>query len=249
MPPKKKKSISVQNIITQKALKFIRKNKKKIIEQFAGHCEEPSSSGAILTFFMAGSPGAGKTELSKGLIRHIGRRLGRKIVRIDADEIRNFLPSDLYTGKNSDVVQGAAVRGVEILYDHIIKTGKHTILDGTFVDLEKAQNNIERALKFERKRTVEIWYVYQDPLLAWEFTKQREIIEGRRVPKRSFIQSFFKAKQNVEKIKADFGNQVALHVIKKDYKNAIEDSWLDVQSVDECFQISYSETTLVDKLK
>ncbi len=39
------------------------------------------------------------------------------IVRIDADEIREIIPQ--YTGGNSDLVQGAASIGVDILHNHV----------------------------------------------------------------------------------------------------------------------------------
>ena len=49
----------------------------------------------------------------------------------------------------------------------------HVIIDGTFA-YGNALENIERSLKY--KRIVELWFVYQDPLKAWEFTKIREAV-------------------------------------------------------------------------
>src|SRR3989339_1846356 len=88
---------------------FIKKEKRALIKKFADlekfpPFEEPFS------FFMAGSPGAGKTEFSKRLIEIMAPI---SIVRIDADEIKEFIPQ--YNGKNSDIIQGAASIGVDNL--------------------------------------------------------------------------------------------------------------------------------------
>ena len=48
-----------------------------------------------------------------------------------------------------------------------------------------------------RGRTVQLHYIYQDPLAAWAFVKKREIVEGRCVPREAFIRKFFEAYENV----------------------------------------------------
>jgi UDP-N-acetylglucosamine kinase len=72
------------------ALEYVKSHKKELIERFC----PPSICHSIanpVSLFMAGSPGAGKTEVSKGLIK----KFNDVPVRIDADEIRAFL-SGLY---------------------------------------------------------------------------------------------------------------------------------------------------------
>ena len=96
-------------------------------------------------------------------------------------------------------MQGASALGVEKVYDYVLKKKLNVILDGTFADFAKARSNIERSIK--RKRAVAIFYLYQDPLIAWEFTKKREKLEGRKVPLNVFIDSLFKSKANVIKLK------------------------------------------------
>ena len=73
------------------ALEFVKTHKKDLIERF---CPETicHSVANPVSLFMAGSPGAGKTEVSKGLIK----KFNDVPVRIDADEIRSFCPG--YTG-------------------------------------------------------------------------------------------------------------------------------------------------------
>lgn len=71
---------------------WVRKNKKFLRSKFASP-DVYFPSDDPLTFFMAGSPGAGKTEYSKGFIEHLEKEeKGMKIVRIDADEIRKCIP-------------------------------------------------------------------------------------------------------------------------------------------------------------
>ncbi len=70
----------------QKAKKFVKSNVDLLIEKFASLEEYPPSNKPF-TLFMAGSPGAGKTEFSKSLVNIIKQREKAPIIRIDADEI------------------------------------------------------------------------------------------------------------------------------------------------------------------
>ncbi|MBI3255577.1 MAG: zeta toxin family protein [Candidatus Andersenbacteria bacterium] len=117
--------------------------------------------------FMAGSPGAGKTEVSKRLLS----RFEQKPLRIDADEIRTLMPG--YVGANACLFQKAATKGVHILYDLALEKSYNAILDGTFAYYDVLQN-IQRSL--DRGRKVEIFFVYQSPYHAWGFTKKRGFV-------------------------------------------------------------------------
>ena len=57
--------------------------------------------------------------------------------------------------------------------------------------------NIQRALK--RGYDTSIYYVYQDPVIAWEFPQEREKTEGRYVPKKRCINAYFKSRKNIQK--------------------------------------------------
>jgi len=197
----------------EKAKKFIKSNKKLLIEKFANSGIYAATENPI-SLFMAGSPGAGKTEYLKALIKIFDE----PIVRIDADDIRDIIP--IYNGKNSDVVQGAASLGVEKLYDHVLSKKIDVIIDGTFAIYDIAYRNIKRSISKERR--VGIFYIYQDPMVAWEFTKKREKLEGRMVPKDIFIRSFFAAKENVNKIKGIFKEKVRVYLVIKNFSNDIE---------------------------
>lgn len=220
--------------LAEEAFKWVKSNHKKIIEIFAGGAEYVSDAQPV-TLFMAGSPGAGKTEISKRLIS----RFKYKPVRIDADEIRALCPH--YSGEIAHLFQKAATKGVNILYDYALKKSINVILDGTFA-YGDAMKNIKRSLDEGRK--VEIFFVYQVPMQAWDFTKKREAIERRKVSKRIFIEAFFKSQNNVNLAKGEFGNKIELNLFIKDFEKNIEDLKLNIERVDYYLKKKYTKIQL-----
>ncbi|HAT74366.1 MAG: Zeta toxin [Candidatus Moranbacteria bacterium GW2011_GWF2_36_839] len=214
---------------------YIKSNKKILIQKFASPAVYESKK-IPATIFMAGSPGAGKTEFSKNLIKI----LDKPLVRIDADEIRELFPD--YTGSNSHLFQSACSKGVEILYDHILHKKYDAIIDGTLASIGVARKNISRALNHDR--LVAIFYLYQDPKIAWEFTKAREEKEGRRITKDVFVDTFFKAKENVDALKEIFGDKIVLFLIEKDFKHDVEKFRINIPSIDNLLKIDYTPQTL-----
>lgn len=231
--------------IKEESILFIRKNRRQLCEKFANIKEYPATDKPF-TMFMAGSPGAGKTEFSMRFIenqKEVDDKI--KIVRIDADEIRKIIPH--FDGKNSYLVQPAAALGVEKLFDYIQDKKQNCVVDSTFADFNISHSNICRALN--KKRKVGIFYLYQDPLIAWSFTKKREALEGRYVPKIMFIDAFFQAKDNVNKIKVEFGRDIMLTLIIKDFENKVEKTQLNIDKVDNYLKIRYNKTELYNNLK
>lgn len=228
----------------EQAKEWVRRHKKELIERFAGDEVCPSTEQQ-LTIFMAGSPGAGKTETSKSLIQDVYKPYNIPVVRIDPDEMRSSIPH--YKGDNTDEVKGASFLAVEKLYDYVLAQGKNAILDSTFSKYEKQEKNIARALA--KGRVVQIVYVYQDPLLAWEFTKKREKKEGRAVPQDFFIRTLFESRTNVQKIKEKFGDAVSVIALLKDYEKGTQKIFDDVQKIDEVIKISYSVRDLGERLR
>lgn len=223
--------------LSEEAFRWIKINYKKVIQKFADTTEYAADE-LPTTLFMAGSPGAGKTEISKRLIP----RFKQKPIRIDADEIRTLCPG--YAGNNAHVFQNAATKGVHILYDYALKNNINAILDGTFA-YNGALENIKRSLDHDRK--VEIFFVYQNPLQAWDFTKKREALEQRRVSKEVFIDSFLKARENVNKAKATFGQSIELNLIIKDFEKDLEQLEINIENIDRYIKKSYNKNEL-DKL-
>ncbi|MBU3978435.1 zeta toxin family protein [Patescibacteria group bacterium] len=219
--------------IEEQAKEWVRQNKRVIIDKFANLNVYPGVSNPF-TIFMAGSPGAGKTEFSKSFIKDYDP--GTKIVRIDADEIRDLIPG--YTGQNAYKVQGAAAIGVEKLFDYIQNHHQNAIMDGTFSDYKISKDNVERSL--HRDRSVGIFYLYQEPKVAWEFTKIREVKEKRHVSKAMFINSFFAARDNVNKIKQEFGKAIELNLVIKNFENKLEKTQFKIDKVENYIDIKYT---------
>ena len=220
--------------IEDSAFRWIKNNEKAIIEKFASGVGYVSDIQPT-TLFMAGSPGAGKTEISKRFMA----RWKQKPIRIDADEIRTMCPQ--YSGSNAHLFQKAANKGVNILYDYALGKGLNVILDGTFA-YAGAIENIERSLK--RNRKVEIFFVSQNPEQAWGFTKKREVLESRRVSKEVFINAYFKSQENVNNAKKHFIDEIELHLIIKDFEKDLEQIEFNIQSVDPFIKKRYSRDEL-----
>jgi len=229
--------------LAQEAINYIKSRKKEIIERFASPSNFLSARMPI-SVFMAGSPGAGKTEFSKSLLDSFEKKDQKKVIHIDADKIRDILPG--YNGKNSYIFQEACSTGVEKIYNSVLKNKQNFILDGTFANFEKAHVNVKRSLK--RKRGVSIIYLYQKPLVAWEFTKKREELDGRHIPKEAFIAQLFAAKANVNKIKEIFGDKVQVYLIEKDYKTGFIKIEFNIKSIDNYISIDYDKDELRKQL-
>lgn len=93
--------------ISEQALRFARSNKKPIAKRFTDKSVYPPEESPV-SVFMAGSPGAGKTEASIALVNLFA---DTPILRIDPDELRNEF--EAYQGANSWLFQ----RGVSILVE------------------------------------------------------------------------------------------------------------------------------------
>jgi len=195
------------------AEEFARANKQHIAEQLTDISQYEPETRPI-SVFMAGSPGAGKTEYSKNLIEMLERNKKRKVIRIDGDELRPRIPG--YTGKNSSLFQGAVSIVVDRIHDLALKQGQTFLLDGTFSNYERAVHNINRSLS--KGRPVLIFYVYQRPEVAWRFTKAREVQEGRNIPKDKFIEQFLGARATVDKIRKEFGEEVVIFLVEKNFE-------------------------------
>jgi UDP-N-acetylglucosamine kinase len=228
------------------AVKFVKANKRELIERFASP-QDFSSQIQPETFFMAGSPGAGKTEWSRNFLSSYKEVYGMGgIVRIDPDDIRSTIPG--YTGNNSDEVQGAASLAVQKILDYALSKDLSFLFDGTFAKYELARQNVERAIRHQRQPIV-IFYVHQDPLVAWDITKARQLREGRMVPKETFINAYFCSKENVNRCKKEFGNKVHLYLINKNADTLQYKYEINVTDIDYYLKTPYNRVLLEEKLK
>ncbi len=93
-----------------------------------------------------------------------------------------------------------------------------------------------------------IYYVYQDPFIAWDFTKKREEVEGRFVPKERFINAFFQSRKNLMRVKKQFQEKITINILVKDFQNTISDFLMDIDNVELALPISYTKERLEEEL-
>lgn len=255
-----------EKVIQEDAIREIKARKKELIEKII-ISKRPLHLG-VISYFMAGSPGAGKTEFSRRYMPNGIERIGKKtlkilkesgididsveslFVRIDVDEIREFLSqyrkADIEKGVkgNSHVVQKAANKRLDIVREYCFKNDISFLHDGTFGNYETMRKLVKKSI--DTHRDVQIFYIYLDPLEAWKTTKAREFLEGRNIVKEKFIDQFFDSRKNVDKIKQEFGNKVRLHCVLKNKDNEIADIIFDQESVDSYLKKQYNKGSLRD---
>lgn len=231
--------------LSEESRKYVKSHAKEICYKFADPENFPPSLHPD-SFFMAGSPGAGKTEWSKSFLKSLtGKVPSRRIVRIDPDELRELLPN--YDPTQAEIFQSGTILAVEKLVDFVIHNNQDFLLDGTFGHFESSYKNIKRCLSKNRK--VGILYIYQDPKVAWDFTKKRAAVEKRTIPIDAFISTFFNAKENVNKIKAEFKNQIEIWLVIKDFKQNVSKLHFNIDSLDPYIKMNYNPKTLERALK
>lgn len=195
--------------IEQAALEYAKKHRTEIARRLTDPAIFVLEANPV-SVFMAGSPGAGKTEASIELI-NLKAADGAKVLRIDPDELREELPG--YTGENSWLFQRAVIPIVERIHDLALKQEQSFLLDGTLSSYSVAEKNIQRSQKKGRK--VQILYVYQEPEQAWKFVQAREAAEGRRIQPEDFVRQYFAAREVVNRLKAGLGKRIQVDLLMK----------------------------------
>ncbi|MGY0556412.1 MULTISPECIES: zeta toxin family protein [unclassified Lysobacter] len=194
------------------------------------------SEKSPVSVFMAGSPGAGKTEASIELLAQHGDR----VLRIDPDELRELLPG--YEGHNASLFQRAVSTLVNRMLDLAFKQSQTFLLDGTLTNYSIAAHNIDRSL--QRKRVVQILYVYQEPHQAWEFVQEREALDGRHIPPEQFIHQYFEARNVVNRLKKTFGRSISVDLLLKNI-DGTNGMYVDnIDLIDGHIPEKYDETAL-----
>lgn len=228
--------------IKDRAIRYARAHKKEIARKFT----DPDlyvPENQPVSVFMAGSPGAGKTEASIELLDILDNE-GVKILRIDPDDLRSEFPD--YTGANSWLFQPAVSILVEKIHDMALKQKQSFILDGTLSNFEKAKENIERSLR--KSRLVQILYVYQEPMLAWDFVQAREAKEGRRIRPQEFVEQYFAAREVVNSLKEHFGSNIKVDLLLKNYDGTNRLYKAGIDRIDNHIPEKYDRPSLEDLL-
>ena len=227
--------------IENEALDFAKKHKKSIAKRLTDTKIYQSEDNPV-SVFMAGSPGAGKTETSVELIERLSN--GSRVLRIDPDDLRAEFST--YTGNNSYLFQKAVSVLVEKIHDEALRKRQSFLLDGTLSNYDKAQQNIARSLKKDRK--VQILYVYQDPKLAWEFVQAREQLEGRKILLETFIHQYFAARDTVNKLKENFSRELQIDLLIKNIDNSLGKYKANIDKVDNFMPEKYTPAALKEVL-
>jgi predicted ABC-type ATPase len=223
--------------ITAKAITQARSIKKKLAKGMIDHLPEEESAVSV---FMAGSPGAGKTETAKSIISQFKQEYDVEVVHIENDELRKEFED--YHGLNSPLFQKPATLLVEAIHDRALKKKVSFLLDSTLSSFEKAKSNIERSLK--KDRYVLIIFVYQDPEQAWCLVKAREIVEGRRVPPEVFVNQFLESQRVVSELKKLFTNQIDIIFMEKNLDGTREKPYFNVSDIDALLGKKYNRASL-----
>ena len=228
---------SQDELITQKAIKEAKKLKKQLAKEMVDHLPQEESAVSV---FMAGSPGAGKTETARNMIKTFKNESGVDLVHIENDELRKEFED--YDGVNSPLFQRPATLLVEAIHDRALKRDVSFILDSTLSSLEKAKDNIQRSLK--HNRYILIIFVYQEPEQAWCLVKAREIVEGRRVPEEVFVNQFMESQRVVSELKKLFEDQIDIIFIEKNIDGKNERPHFNVTDIDALLRKKYNREYL-----
>jgi len=222
--------------LSDDAIQYVKEHKESLIEKFVGDTKPVKKP---ISIFMAGSPGAGKTEFSINLIEEI---LGAKntIVRIDPDEIRTWLPQ--YIPGKAEYFQGAVAVGVNKIHDYLKSKSFSFLLDGTFSKKSIAEDNIK--LSLDKNRPVFIQYVIQPPEMAWQFTQDREKVDGRNITREDFIEQFIAVRDVVAEVKEKFGNKIKVDLIERNLQTGKYYPTFNIDNLDRYLPKKYSKEDL-----
>ncbi|MDH1628372.1 MULTISPECIES: zeta toxin family protein [Shewanella] len=223
--------------ITEKAIKEAKKMKKEVASKLV---DAFPLEDLPVSVFMAGSPGAGKTETARAMIRAFDNDHGLGLVHIENDELRKEFED--YNGLNSPLFQRPATLLVEAIHDRALKRNVSFILDSTLSSFDKAKDNIERSLK--RSRYVLIIFVYQEPEQAWKLVKAREKVEGRRVPEAVFVEQFLESQRVVSELKRHFKDKINITFIEKNIDGDNDNPHFNVTDIDALLRKKYNRQSL-----
>ncbi|MDB5178105.1 MAG: zeta toxin family protein [Patescibacteria group bacterium] len=163
-------------------------NQDKVVAQFFD-AHKPLKNKVAL--FMAGIPGAGKTEFSDNTIRESAP----SFISIEHDKLVEFI--DGYTPETYYNYRKAGSVLVTRIFDECLKNGYTFVFDGT-LSSENGIRNINKCLK-KGYRAI-IVYLVQDAQKAWELTQARELVKKRSIERKGFLETCNKINVNLLEI-------------------------------------------------
>lgn len=218
------------------ALTWARKRKGAFAKKFIKDAGVEKKKIPV-AFFMAGLPGAGKTEFTKELIG----MLKVKILRLDMDEIATQI--DLYAPEKADRFRAGASLLLNKIFDIAVKGKYDFIMDGTFGS-KYALMNVKRALTHGYR--VKVIFLNQDPKIAWNYTMAREKVERRAIDKDGFIESYIRLKDNLQKLSELCDDRLSVDIIIKNERME-QKEWLSdvfIKDIDDIVNMGYNKDSI-----
>ena len=224
--------------VKERAKKYSIENEEKIIEKTIPTDLKPFTNPHA--FFMAGAPGAGKTEFVESWITKEGYR---DIVRIDPDRVRvqnpYYKPTVGGEKGNAHLIQPAVNKAMEYLREECIANKYPFIMDSTFSN-KGVKQLIGRLIGGKWK--VSVFFLYQNKSWSWKFTQRREEKEGRNITRENFETGYHGSIDMVKEIKKRHKEvQVSIYY-KNPKQNEIKEYWENidgVEKIEEILQICY----------
>lgn len=183
--------------MTEDEAKIWVKNKDNLEKAVRHFFEDYPPSQSNLAFFMAGIPGAGKTEFAENTINSVTP----KLIPIEHDKLVEYI--DGYKPENYYAFRKAGSVLVTRVLDECLKNKYGFIFDGT-LSHEHGYKNIQKALK--AGYFVQVVYIIQSAKVAWELTKDRELVKKRAIEKDGFIATCNKINASLSSVFKRFKN-------------------------------------------
>ena len=160
-------------------------NQDKVVRQFF---KDNKPTEGKIAFFMAGIPGAGKTEFTDNAINEGSPEL----ISIEHDQlveyIEGYKPEEYYNYRKAG--SGLVTR----IFEECLHHGYAFVFDGT-LSHENGIRNINKC--FKQGYAVVVVYIVQTPDVAWELTQARELVKKRAIEKKGFIETCNKINANL----------------------------------------------------
>lgn len=221
---------------SNEATVWAKANRTRLANELTSMARFPGESTPV-SLFMAGSPGAGKSEAARALASELG-----EFLIIDPDDLRQYIPG--YAGHNSWLVQDAVSRIVERILDKAFQQKQSFLLDGTLSNHAVARKNVKRCL--DKGRLVQVIFVYQEPIQAWTFVQAREATEGRRIPPQKFVDQFFASREVVNLLKQEFCKSIIIDVILKNMDGTNRMYHANVSDIDLVVPLRYDRAQVIE---
>ena len=223
--------------ISKSAIEFAKNERNRIVErELSGFIsvEKPS------TIFTAGSPGSGKSETAKQHLETL-----KNVLKVDVDDLRKDF--DDYTGSNAFLFQKAIGYLGNAIHDEALKRNIDILYDTTFWNADSGRRKINQSV--EQGRSIKIFFVYQEPKIAWEFVLLRELTEKRKVEKHAFISRFNNCRITANLMKKEFGNKIRINLFIKDSKYNDKEIHEDIEFIDGYLPKIYTDVEIAEITK